>query len=163
MSQGPLSCRSLPSGAKTAKQCTMEMATGRWMCLWFPSSSRKARQGWWPTPWPLENDEFELTVGLTTAGQGAGEGLAHFLGAAPFCSSLQGKVGQSCIYSLPRSEEKNIPWAWPAMNLIPRETQVSALHASPLPHWSWGHRDRKEDARTSGLLSPTLWAPLCPL
>lgn len=82
-----------PRGAKTAKQCTMEMATGEVDVPLVSIFKQKRVKGWWPLLARNENDEFELTVGLTTAGQGAGEGLAHFPGAGTILFLSAGQSG----------------------------------------------------------------------
>lgn len=52
-----------PRGAKTAKQCTMEMATGEVDVPLVSIFKQKRVKGWWPLLARNENDEFELTVG----------------------------------------------------------------------------------------------------
>lgn len=73
-----------PRGAKTAKQCAMEMATGEVDVPLVSIFKQKRVKGWWPLLARNENDEYELTVGTTTAqpegraGPGWGaEGPAH--------------------------------------------------------------------------------------
>lgn len=82
-----------PRGAKTAKQCTMEMATGEVDVPLVSIFKQKRVKGWWPLLARNENDEFELTVGLTTAGQGTGEGLASFPGASTILFLSAGQSG----------------------------------------------------------------------
>ena len=82
-----------PRGAKTAKQCTMEMATGEVDVPLVSIFKQKRVKGWWPLLARNENDEFELTVGLTTAGQGAGEGLASFPGTSIILFLSAGQSG----------------------------------------------------------------------
>lgn len=55
-----------PRGAKTAKQCTMEMATGEVDVPLVSIFKQKRVKGWWPLLARNENDEFELTVGTTS-------------------------------------------------------------------------------------------------
>lgn len=62
-----------PRGAKTAKQCTMEMATGEVDVPLVSIFKQKRVKGWWPLLARDENDEFELTVG-TTPCSGGGQG-----------------------------------------------------------------------------------------
>ncbi|KAM7078247.1 otoferlin isoform 2-T2 [Molossus nigricans] len=50
-----------PRGAKTAKQCTMEMATGELDVPLVSIFKQKRVKGWWPLLARNENDEFELT------------------------------------------------------------------------------------------------------
>ncbi|KAF6105300.1 otoferlin [Phyllostomus discolor] len=50
-----------PRGAKTAKQCTMEMATGEMDVPLVSIFKQKRVKGWWPLLARDENDEFELT------------------------------------------------------------------------------------------------------
>nr|XP_055183407.1 otoferlin isoform X3 [Nyctereutes procyonoides] len=50
-----------PRGAKTAKQCTMEMATGEVDVPLVSIFKQKRVKGWWPLLARDENDEFELT------------------------------------------------------------------------------------------------------
>uniref|UniRef100_A0A2K6K761 Otoferlin n=1 Tax=Rhinopithecus bieti TaxID=61621 RepID=A0A2K6K761_RHIBE len=50
-----------PRGAKTAKQCTMEMATGEVEVPLVSIFKQKRVKGWWPLLARNENDEFELT------------------------------------------------------------------------------------------------------
>ncbi|XP_007937072.1 otoferlin [Orycteropus afer afer] len=50
-----------PRGAKTAKQCTMEMATGEVDVPLISIFKQKRVKGWWPLLARNENDEFELT------------------------------------------------------------------------------------------------------
>ncbi|XP_047378502.1 otoferlin isoform X1 [Sciurus carolinensis] len=50
-----------PRGAKTAKQCTMEMATGEVDVPLVSIFKQKRVKGWWPLLARNENDEFELT------------------------------------------------------------------------------------------------------
>ena len=52
-----------PRGAKTAKQCTMEMATGEVDVPLVSIFKQKRVKGWWPLLARNENDEFEVTVG----------------------------------------------------------------------------------------------------
>ena len=68
-----------PRGAKTAKQCTMEMATGEVDVPLVSIFKQKRVKGWWPLLARNENDEFELTVGTAAA---PAEGEAG-LGRAP--------------------------------------------------------------------------------
>ena len=65
-----------PRGAKTAKQCTMEMATGDVDVPLVSIFKQKRVKGWWPLLARNENDEFELTVGtlLSRGGTGLGRG-----------------------------------------------------------------------------------------
>lgn len=56
-----------PRGAKTAKQCTMEMATGEVDVPLVSIFKQKRVKGWWPLLARNENDEFELTVGTSSA------------------------------------------------------------------------------------------------
>lgn len=56
-----------PRGAKTAKQCTMEMATGEVDVPLVSIFKQKRVKGWWPLLARNENDEFELTVRTTVA------------------------------------------------------------------------------------------------
>lgn len=103
-----------PRGAKTAKQCSMEMATGEVDVPLASIFKQKRIKGWWPLLARNENDEFELTVGTTAAGQGAGLGQARALRAwhltrapGPFCSSLQGKVEAELHLLTAEEAEKN--------------------------------------------------------
>ncbi|XP_055979135.1 otoferlin isoform X5 [Sorex fumeus] len=50
-----------PRGAKTAKQCSMEMATGELDVPLVSIFKQKRVKGWWPLLARNENDEFELT------------------------------------------------------------------------------------------------------
>ncbi|KAM9201033.1 otoferlin isoform 2-T2 [Dugong dugon] len=50
-----------PRGAKTAKQCSMEMATGEVDVPLVSIFKQKRIKGWWPLLARNENDEFELT------------------------------------------------------------------------------------------------------
>nr|XP_039334472.1 otoferlin isoform X3 [Saimiri boliviensis boliviensis] len=50
-----------PRGAKTAKQCTMDMATGELDVPLVSIFKQKRVKGWWPVLARNENDEFELT------------------------------------------------------------------------------------------------------
>uniref|UniRef100_G1QPU0 Otoferlin n=1 Tax=Nomascus leucogenys TaxID=61853 RepID=G1QPU0_NOMLE len=50
-----------PRGAKTAKQCTMEMATEEVDVPLMSIFKQKRVKGWWPLLARNENDEFELT------------------------------------------------------------------------------------------------------
>ncbi|XP_044516946.1 otoferlin isoform X1 [Gracilinanus agilis] len=50
-----------PRGAKTAKQCSMEMATGEVEVPLVSIFKQKRVKGWWPLLARNENDEFELT------------------------------------------------------------------------------------------------------
>ncbi|XP_078205831.1 otoferlin isoform X10 [Callithrix jacchus] len=50
-----------PRGAKTAKQCTMDMATGEVDVPLVSIFKQKRVKGWWPLLARNENDEFELT------------------------------------------------------------------------------------------------------
>ncbi|XP_038606758.1 otoferlin isoform X3 [Tachyglossus aculeatus] len=50
-----------PRGAKTAKQCSMEMATGEVDVPLISIFKQKRVKGWWPLLARDENDEFELT------------------------------------------------------------------------------------------------------
>ncbi|XP_021084882.1 otoferlin isoform X7 [Mesocricetus auratus] len=50
-----------PRGAKTAKQCTMEMVTGEVDVPLVSIFKQKRVKGWWPLLARNENDEFELT------------------------------------------------------------------------------------------------------
>ncbi|KAM9062592.1 otoferlin isoform 5-T5 [Sarcophilus harrisii] len=50
-----------PRGAKTAKQCSMEMATGEMEVPLVSIFKQKRVKGWWPLLARNENDEFELT------------------------------------------------------------------------------------------------------
>nr|XP_010946825.1 otoferlin isoform X3 [Camelus bactrianus] len=50
-----------PRGAKTAKQCTMEMITGEVDVPLVSIFKQKRVKGWWPLLARNENDEFELT------------------------------------------------------------------------------------------------------
>ncbi|XP_037668816.1 LOW QUALITY PROTEIN: otoferlin [Choloepus didactylus] len=50
-----------PRGAKTAKQCSMEMATGEVDVPLVSIFKQKRVKGWWPLLARNENDEFELT------------------------------------------------------------------------------------------------------
>lgn len=52
-----------PRGAKTAKQCTMEMATDEADMPMVSIFKQKRIKGWWPFVARDENDELELTVG----------------------------------------------------------------------------------------------------
>lgn len=55
-----------PRGAKTAKQCTMEMATGEVDVAQVSIFKQKRVKGWWSLLARNENDEFELTVGTAS-------------------------------------------------------------------------------------------------
>lgn len=61
-----------PRGAKTAKQCTMEMATGEMDVPLVSIFKQKRVKGWWPLLARNENDEFELTVGSPLLGRWPG-------------------------------------------------------------------------------------------
>ncbi|XP_075411921.1 otoferlin isoform X1 [Tenrec ecaudatus] len=50
-----------PRGAKTAKQCSLEMATGEVDVPLVSIFKQKRVKGWWPLLARNENDEFELT------------------------------------------------------------------------------------------------------
>ncbi|XP_027706271.1 otoferlin isoform X1 [Vombatus ursinus] len=50
-----------PRGAKTSKQCSMEMATGEVEVPLVSIFKQKRVKGWWPLLARNENDEFELT------------------------------------------------------------------------------------------------------
>lgn len=68
-----------PRGAKTAKQCSMEMATGEVDVPLVSIFKQKRVKGWWPLLARNENDEFELTVCSSVQALGlgkAGLGLA---------------------------------------------------------------------------------------
>nr|AAI45108.1 Otof protein [Mus musculus]AAI50703.1 Otof protein [Mus musculus] len=56
-----LDLNQFPRGAKTAKQCTMEMATGEVDVPLVSIFKQKRVKGWWPLLARNENDEFELT------------------------------------------------------------------------------------------------------
>ncbi|KAK1333225.1 hypothetical protein QTO34_006765, partial [Cnephaeus nilssonii] len=100
-----------PRGAKTAKQCTMEMATGEVDVPLVSIFKQKRVKGWWPLLARNENDEFELTVGTTPAGAGAGlsrcggPALGQALGQLR--SSLQGKVEAELHLLTAEEAEKN--------------------------------------------------------
>uniref|UniRef100_A0A7N8YL02 Otoferlin n=1 Tax=Mastacembelus armatus TaxID=205130 RepID=A0A7N8YL02_9TELE len=53
-----------PRGAKTAKQCTIEMVTNEAEMPIVSIFKQKRIKGWWPFVARNEDDEFELTVGL---------------------------------------------------------------------------------------------------
>lgn len=103
-----------PRGAKTAKQCTMEMATGEVDVPLVSIFKQKRVKGWWPLLARNENDEFELTVGTTAAsaegragpGRGA-EGPAPGLraGILLFLSAGQGGGGAASPDSRGGGEE----------------------------------------------------------
>lgn len=65
-----------PRGAKTAKQCTMEMATGEVDVPLVSIFKQKRVKGWWPLLARNENDEFELTV-RTPSCSGSRQGWAQ--------------------------------------------------------------------------------------
>lgn len=52
-----------PRGAKTAKQCTIEMVTNEGEMPMVSIFKQKRIKGWWPFVARNEEDEFELTVG----------------------------------------------------------------------------------------------------
>lgn len=52
-----------PRGAKTAKQCTIEMVTNEAEMPMVSIFKQKRIKGWWPFVARNEDDEFELTVG----------------------------------------------------------------------------------------------------
>lgn len=52
-----------PRGAKTAKQCTIEMVTNEAEMPTVSIFKQKRIKGWWPFVARNEEDEFELTVG----------------------------------------------------------------------------------------------------
>lgn len=52
-----------PRGAKTAKQCTIEMVTNEAEMPMVSIFKQKRIKGWWPFVARNEEDEFELTVG----------------------------------------------------------------------------------------------------
>lgn len=83
-----------PRGAKTAKQCTMEMATGEVDVPLVSIFKQKRVKGWWPLLARNENDEFELTVGTATAPAEGGAGLGRAPRLSPrillFLSAGQG-------------------------------------------------------------------------
>lgn len=51
-----------PRGAKTAKQCTIEMVTNEAEMPMVSIFKQKRIKGWWPFVARNEEDEFELTV-----------------------------------------------------------------------------------------------------
>uniref|UniRef100_A0A8C6MM89 Otoferlin n=1 Tax=Nothobranchius furzeri TaxID=105023 RepID=A0A8C6MM89_NOTFU len=53
-----------PRGAKTAKQCTIEMVTNEAEMPMVSIFKQKRIKGWWPFVARNEEDEFELTVGI---------------------------------------------------------------------------------------------------
>lgn len=53
-----------PRGAKTAKQCNMEMGTGEIEVPMISIFKQKRVKGWWPFLARNENDEMEMTVML---------------------------------------------------------------------------------------------------
>lgn len=90
----------------------MEMATGEVDVPLVSIFKQKRVKGWWPLLARNENDEFELTVGTTTArAVGRAEpGLrAWYLARAlgPCCSSLQGKVEAELHLLTAEEAEKN--------------------------------------------------------
>lgn len=52
-----------PRGAKTPKQCTIEMVTNEAEMPMVSIFKQKRIKGWWPFVARNEEDEFELTVG----------------------------------------------------------------------------------------------------
>lgn len=52
-----------PRGAKTAKQCTIEMVKDEAEMPMVSIFKQKRIKGWWPFVARNEEDEFELTVG----------------------------------------------------------------------------------------------------
>ena len=52
-----------PRGAKTPKQCTIEMVTNETEMPMVSIFKQKRIKGWWPFVARNEDDEFELTVG----------------------------------------------------------------------------------------------------
>lgn len=60
-----------PRGAKTAKQCSMELGTGEIEVPMVSIFKQKRVKGWWPFLARDENDEMEMTVmRLACLGQG---------------------------------------------------------------------------------------------
>lgn len=55
-----------PRGAKTPKQCTIEMVTNEAEMPMVSIFKQKRIKGWWPFVARNEDDEFELTVGQIT-------------------------------------------------------------------------------------------------
>lgn len=51
-----------PRGAKTAKQCSIEMVTNEGEMPMVSIFKQKRIKGWWPFVARNEEDEFELTV-----------------------------------------------------------------------------------------------------
>lgn len=91
-----------PRGAKTAKQCTIEMATGEVDVPLVSIFKQKRVKGWWPLLARNENDEFELTVstafclGVGWAGIPRAQPLAWALDlSVPFCRA---RWRPSCTY-----------------------------------------------------------------
>lgn len=56
-----------PRGAKTPKQCTIEMVTNEGEMPMVSIFKQKRIKGWWPFVARNEDDEFELTVSHTKA------------------------------------------------------------------------------------------------
>uniref|UniRef100_A0AAQ5YL26 C2 domain-containing protein n=1 Tax=Amphiprion ocellaris TaxID=80972 RepID=A0AAQ5YL26_AMPOC len=68
-----------PRGAKTAKQCTIEMVTNEAEMPMVSIFKQKRIKGWWPFVARNEEDEFELTVDAFFALQGKVEAELHLL------------------------------------------------------------------------------------
>lgn len=96
-----------PRGAKTAKQCTMEMATGEVDVPLVSIFKQKRVKGWWPLLARNENDEFELTVGTASCWRGCRLGQVARPGSGTFLLSLQGKVEAELHLLTAEEAEKN--------------------------------------------------------
>ena len=55
-----------PRGAKTAKQCSMELATGETEVPMISIFKQKRVKGWWPFLARDENDELEICLLYTS-------------------------------------------------------------------------------------------------
>ncbi|KAG7261737.1 hypothetical protein CRUP_023724 [Coryphaenoides rupestris] len=62
-----------PRGAKTPKQCTIEMVTNEADMPMVSIFKQKRIKGWWPFVARNEEDEFELTAEKSPAGEGRNE------------------------------------------------------------------------------------------
>lgn len=56
-----------PRGAKTPKQCSIEMVTNEAEMPMVSIFKQKRIKGWWPFVARNEEDEFELTVSRSTS------------------------------------------------------------------------------------------------
>lgn len=89
-----------PRGAKTSKQCSLEMVTNEAELPMVSIFKQKRVKGWWPFVARDENDELEITVrtgqreGVCTLGTALFAGTLH-----PPCACLP-SLGPLCPHAL---------------------------------------------------------------